>query len=146
MDFIKEIPSGIFIIISALIGAFFVVRNLRASSFRDAAIKFRSVILEELKIVYPTVTTWPEHPPTFLANKFISLQVAVIEFEAALPWYRRFGFRRAWRIYRVSDEPRSESSEQDYFQYLGATIDDHYIDPRKRLRQNIDRLLKYTRT
>ena len=121
-------------------------KRSKAIEFRAAAKDFRGAVLNELKDIYPTVINWPEYPPSLLTPKFTTLQTAVFEFAAILPWYRRFMFKRAWRIYRVGTDPVSKSKEQDYMQYMGFTINDHYINPQKQLKQNVDRLLSFAKT
>jgi hypothetical protein len=121
-------------------------KRSKAVEFRAAAKDFRNTVLNELKDIYPTTINWPGYPPSLLSAKFAALQVAVAEFEAFMPWYRRFMFKRAWRIYCVGDNPTSKKATQEYHQYMGFTINDHYIDPQKQLKQNIDRLLKYSKT
>ena len=149
MDVFANHPT---ISITAIVTLFAVIavhrltdKRNKAVEFRASAKSFRNTVLDELKEVYPVVTSWPDHPPAFFSSKFIALQLAVSEFETALPIYKKLLFRRAWRLYRVGKNPTSKKAEQDYFQYMGVTINDHYIDPRKPLKNNVDRLLKYAK-
>ncbi len=121
-------------------------KRSKAIEFRAAAKEFRNIVLNELKGIYPSVTNWPQCPSALLTTKFNTLQIAAMEFSASLPWYRRFMFKRAWRIYCVGTNPVSKEATQEYHQYMGFTIDNHYINPQKRLKENIDRLLKYSKT
>lgn len=138
MDVFVNHPA---ISITAIIALFTIIavhrlteKRSKAVEFRAAAKDFRNAVLNELKDVYPTVISWPEHPPSLLTNKFAALQVAVAEFEVFMPWYRRFMFNRAWRIYCVGTDPTSKKATQEYHQYMGFTINDHYIDPKKQLK------------
>ncbi|MBU3020665.1 hypothetical protein [Aestuariibacter sp. A3R04] len=118
----------------------------KKANFSDKAKAFESVIRSELSEVYPIPTNWPEHASIYLENKFASIQSAVAAFEVALPWYKRIGFRKAWKLYRVGDNPTHKDTIQEYHQYMGFTINGEYTDPKKQLKINVDRLLKYAKT
>lgn len=145
LEFIKSIPTGIFILLSALIAALVTIGVSRSNNYRSASTQFLNIITNELKEIYPTVHHWPESIDTYLKNKYPTIQSAVAQFEKSVPWYKGRGFKKAWEIYRVGTNPVSTSSEQEYHQYMGFTIDDHYIDPCQRLKENIDRLLSYAK-
>ena len=147
--FSDNIPLTITIVLS-LFGIIAVHRlassRAKKANFSDKAKAFESVIRGELSDVYPIPTNWPEHASTYLENKFANIQSAVAAFEVALPWYKRIGFRQAWKLYRVGDNPTHPNTIQEYHQYMGFTINDEYTDPEKQLKINVDRLLKYAKT
>lgn len=80
-----------------LLGHFAVARY---NAYRTASAKFRGIVLEALADFYPVFTRWDG--ATFgdeLKRKFFSLQAAVTDFEASLPWYKKGDFRQAWVHY-----------------------------------------------
>jgi hypothetical protein len=140
-----NIETALASILVAAFVAYFAYRTVVRKQYVEAAEKFRESVLGQLKDIYPIATDWPDSMDCYLSNKFSALQNSVTTFEFALPWYKRYFFNRAWRIYRVGENGRDQD-KQCYHQYLGFTIDDHYIDPRKQLNKNVDRLLKYAKT
>jgi hypothetical protein len=112
----------------------------RHNAFRAASTKYRSTFLETLRQVYPHPVQWPANIDHFLRGVFPTLQAAVAEFRAFVPWYRRRSYDAAWFAYRCSTG--REVDLQCYHHYMGFGGDP---DPKKMFKSNVDRLLSYAR-
>lgn len=110
----------------------------------NAADKFRSIVLSELKGLYPIATEWPEHGHDItyiLSNKFPLLSSAVYEYSKFVR--DRNGFLGAWDNYRCGSKELA-MGEQDYFQYTGAYFDDQEPpNPKEIFKANVNRLIEF---
>lgn len=132
--FSDNIPLAITIVLSM----FGIIAVHRLVSSRASKANFSEL--------YPIPSNWPEHASIQLKNKFANMQSAVAAFEVALPWYQKIGFKRAWKLYRVANNPTHKNIIQEYHQYMGFTINGQYTNPKKQLKINVDRLLQYAKT
>ena len=101
------------------------VAQASAVEFRQASAGFRSAVLSALRGLYPTASEWPERKLDIigvLERRFPELQIAVAEFRPYLPWFRRWTFDRAWRVYRLGKD-RREIDGQYYWQYIPHVSD-----------------------
>lgn len=130
----------------------------RNNAFRIASIKFRESVLRSLSGLYPIPTNWPERTLEIikiLEDIFPQFQIAVTEFRAILPWHKRRGFDRAWRIYRLGTDGR-EIDGQYYWQYVphsGESIKggkhskyDNTLTYKDEFKKNVDSLLYYAKS
>ncbi|MGQ0711549.1 MAG: hypothetical protein ACT4NV_17585 [Rhodoferax sp.] len=135
-------------ILAALIpleGGFAVARY---NAYRVASAKFRSVVLDSLSDFYPTFTRW--NGATFgheLRIKFPVLQSAVTDFCAALPWYQKGAFMKAWALYCNSTD--RECDMNTYLHYFDAfdPSNDTQVEATARAKElfhaNVARLLEF---
>ena len=85
-----------------------------------ACAAFRATLLESFHGLYPEPVDWPARPAEIVAvleRKFAHLQAAVQSFRPYVPFHRRHGFDRAWRLYRVG-HAGSAGERQNYWQYV----------------------------
>lgn len=144
---------------SALVVAYLASLNSRLARLASAAAKFRDVIYSELKGLYPIPSDWPTDAfgiDRILRKAFPTLQAAVDEYRNFIPWYCRWSFDRAWKLYRMGPEGR-EIDNQDYSQYeewvstfISQATDnqitkDNTIIYKDNFKKNVDRLLKYAK-
>lgn len=92
----------------------------------NACIVFRAAILNELGSIYPHPVEWPESIDIFLRSHFISLQKAVENFRAYVPWWNRWRFDRAWFRYRCATG--REVDIQCYHHYMAFDDNPDYKD------------------
>lgn len=100
MDILLDTPPWVFTVIAALVSVFGAFVLQRVIAFRNASVKFRAAVLDELGSIYPLPANWPEDIDAFLRAAFSNLQVAVAEFRPFVPRWRRRAFDRAWSRYR----------------------------------------------
>lgn len=122
-----------------------------------ACVKFQNSVLTALSGLYPVPSNWPDEKITIikiLEGRFQPLQAAVAEFRKSLPWYKKFFFDRAWRIYRLGKDGR-EIDGQYYWQYVphkGEGIEhgryykhDNTNTYKDAFKKNVGRLLNYAK-
>ena len=88
----------------------------------NACIAFRSAVLAELGSIYPNPANWPGDIDKFLRSKFAALQTSVENFRPFVPWWKRWLFDHAWRIYRLGEDGR-DIDIQYYWQYRPHVVD-----------------------
>jgi len=87
----------ILIALFTILGLFAVQRYV---AYRVASAKFRDVVLRELSDFYPVFTRWNGVKlGSELKGKFPTLQAAVSDFAASVPWYNKRAFGKAWMAY-----------------------------------------------
>ena len=120
----------------------------RQSSFRAAAVKFRSAVLGTLSGLYPIPAHWPGSGNAVdqtLRAAFPALQTAVTEFKDSLPRRHRRAFDQAWFIYRLGSDGR-EIDKQCYHQYMGFSSPDKVIpDSKDTFHANVSNLLSFAK-
>ena len=140
MQDLAGIPIWPFAIVAALVGVLGAFSVQRFVAYRNAATKFRSTILAELRDVYPLPASWPKNIDAFLRAVFPSLQAAVAEFRPFLAPWRRRSFDRAWSAYRNA-----------YGREVDIQVYHHYMpfndqpDPKATFHANVNRLLEFAR-
>jgi hypothetical protein len=128
----------------AFIVAYLAGLNNRLNRLGIASTTFRNTILTELKGLYPIPSDWPKDINMLdqrLRQVFPSLQIAVANFKPFVPWYWRWIFDRAWRIYRLGKDGR-EIDRQLYHQYMSFSDNPNYKD---NFKHNVDKLLSYAK-
>ena len=124
---------------------------------KNASQKFTNSILTTLSGLYPIPTDWPSNGTAIidiLKSKFPALQAAVAEFSPFVPWYKKWCFERAWRIYRLGKDGL-EIDSQYYWQYIAVIgtgiingkqiTDDNRLTYKSNFKKNVDRLLAYAK-
>ena len=124
---------------------------------KNASQKFTNSILTTLSGLYPIPSDWPSNGTAIidiLKSKFPALQAAVAEFSPFVPWYKKWCFERAWRIYRLGKDGL-EIDSQYYWQYIAVIgtgiingkqiTDDNRLTYKSNFKKNVDRLLAYAK-
>jgi hypothetical protein len=127
-------------VLVALIAALVAFSVARRNAFAAASAKFRAAVTSTLCEVYPTPTAWPTNIDAYLRSKFPALQSAVAEFRAALPFWRRRSFGKAWEQYHNAYGRPQDS--QVYHHYEGFN---DMPDPKREFRRRVDALLAYAK-
>jgi hypothetical protein len=127
-------------VLVALFAALVAFAVARRNAFATASAKFRAAVTSVLGEVYPTPTVWPTNVDAYLRSKFPALQTAVAEFQAALPFWKRRSFERAWGQYHNAYGRPQDS--QVYHHYEGFN---DMPDPKLEFRRRIDALLAYAK-
>jgi hypothetical protein len=126
----------------AILGGFAVARY---NAYRTASAKFRTSILSSLSGLYPHPVNWPMDSSAIdsaLKSVFPALQVAVAEFSAALPFWRRPAFDRAWLRYCCSTGRKCDKNT--YHHYMGFHAPGEPIpDVQAIFHENVTRLLRF---
>jgi hypothetical protein len=128
----------------AFIVAYLAGLNNRLNRLAIASTTFRNTILTELKGLYPIPSDWPKDINMLdqrLRQVFPNLQIAVANFRPFVPWYWRWTFDRAWRIYRLGKDGR-EIDRQLYHQYISFSDNPNY---KENFKHNVDKLLSYAK-
>jgi hypothetical protein len=140
MNFLSDIPTGIFILISALIAALVALMVPRINRSREASNNFRHTVLNELKEIYPTCSKEPDSLNEYLRSRYPALQAAINHYRHFLPLYKQPALDKAWNKYRGYDNDGS-NLEEHYFQYRDYTLDDIPNNGKENLKNNVAALL-----
>ena len=116
-----------------------------------ACIAFRSAVLAELGSIYPNATAWPDNIDAFLRDRSTALQTAVENFSPFVPWWQKWFFNRAWRLY-IKGKCGVRGQHQNYWQYVphGSTDEkghphDNHLTYKQDFKRNVGRLLSYAK-
>jgi hypothetical protein len=88
-------PTGLFIILAALCGAFVTIYVRRKNAFTTAADKFRGVVLNELQGLIPINGFWKPDEYIRFSNGVPIIKKAAMEFRPHIPFYSKTGFDKA---------------------------------------------------
>lgn len=125
-------------------------RNSRKNRLANASERFRNIVIQELKEVYPNPANWPENIDGFLRARFTTLQAAVEAFCPFVPFYSRWFFRRVWVSYYNAYKSGGCECYHHYMPFSGESVvngkrtkNDNTKTYKQTFKRNIDQLLKF---
>ncbi|MFT7017059.1 MAG: hypothetical protein ACJAUT_000460 [Cellvibrionaceae bacterium] len=145
MGLINEIPTGAFIILSALIAGFFAVFVPRYNRASDASNSFRGNVIDLFKDVYPTPEKLPDNLKEIVKIKYPSLNSEIHKFRPFIPWYKRKKFNQDWNNFRGFDKDDCFSRNTDFFKYAEYSIDGVQNKGSEQFKSNLTILLSYAK-
>ena len=138
-----EIPAPLVTFLIGLVSAFIVLYVRRRDASSNAAVKFRSALLDAFSGMYPVPATWPANIDSHLRQLFPTVQRAVEEFRPYVPWYSKRSYDTAWFVYRLGHDGR-EIDKQLYHQYMGFTTPgEPAVNPKETFHANVNKLLAF---
>ena len=143
MSFISEIPTGAFIMLSALIAGFFAVFVPRHNRASEASNTFRSNLIDIFKEVYPTPEKKPDNLKEIIKQKYPCLNSEVHKFRPFIPWYKQSKFDQDWNNFRGFDKDDYFSRSTDFFKYREYSIDGVPNKGYEQFQNNLATLLSY---
>lgn len=140
---LSEIPTGVFIILSALIAGFFAVFVPRYNRASEASNIFRNNVIDLFKEVYPTPERQPENLKELIKNNYPSLNSEVHKYRPFVSWYKRRKFDQDWNNFRGFDKDDCFSRNTDFFKYGEHSIDGVPNRGYEQFKSNLSTLLSY---
>ncbi|MCD6175253.1 MAG: hypothetical protein J7K65_05730 [Planctomycetes bacterium] len=116
--FFPQLPAWSSFIITICVILVLAAVGMFIAQYFTASRKFKSILLSELKGLYPTPSNWPENEfsiDDILREKFPTLEAAVTEFSDVLPFFAKTYFLKAWIKYYAE---YGEEYGQSYHQYM----------------------------
>ncbi len=145
MSFLSQIPSGVFIILSAFIAGFFAVVVPKHNRASEASNNFRNSVLDLFKDVYPTPETQPENLKEIIKVNYPYLNSEIHKFRPFVPWYKRNKFDRDWNEFRGFDKDDWFNRSTDFFKYGEYSMNGVPNKGYEQFHANLTRLISYAK-
>lgn len=114
------------------------IKRDKLNAKRNAAIVFRSVLLSELREVYPEPVNWPGNVDAFFRGAFPRIQSAVAQYKVFLSPSEQLKFDESWVDYK--NAYGREIDIQCYHHYMAFGDNPEY---KEILKKNVDALLSF---
>ncbi|MDC5857356.1 hypothetical protein [Vibrio europaeus] len=146
MSIFSQIPSGVFVLLSAFIAGFFAIIVPKRNRASEASNNFRNKVLDLFKDVYPTpAEKQPDNLKEVIKANYPSLNSEVHKFRPFVPWYKRKNFDRDWNEFRGFDKDDWFGRNTDFFKYGEYSIDGVPNKGYEQFHANLTTLVSYAK-